>query len=69
MPYKVYIYIYTCMQVPLGVHFKNEAYLVDMPHIMAKYVPVEKTVTTITVDGNGPTYNSSQLYQLLFFED
>jgi len=58
------------MQVPLGMQFKNEVYLVDMSRIIAsfnKYAPVEETVTTITVDENEYTYDSSQLYQLLFF--
>jgi len=60
------------LQVPLGVQFKNEAYLVDMSHIMAsfnQYVPVEESVTAITLNGKEFTYDSSRLYQLLFFGD
>jgi len=60
------------MQVPLGVQFKNEAYLVDMSHIIAsfnQYVPVEESVTTIDIDGNEHTYDSSRMYKLLIFGD
>ena len=60
------------LKVPLGVQFKNEAYLVDMSHITTsfnKYVPVEESVTTVDVNGDEHTYDSSRLYQLLFFGD
>ena len=43
-----------------------------MSHIMTsfnKYVPVEESVTTIDVNGDEHTYDSSRLYQQLFFGD
>ena len=60
------------MQVPLGVQFKNEAYLVEMSHIMEsfnQYIPVEESVATIDIVGNEHTYDSSRMHKLLFFGD
>ena len=34
-----------------------------------QYVPVEESVTAITLNGKEFTYDSSRLYQLLFFVD
>jgi len=39
----------------IGVQFKNEVYLVNKSHVMAsfnQYVPVEESVTAITLNGN-----------------
>lgn len=36
---------------------------------MSKYVPSEKAVRSITIDGEEHTYDTSEVFQLLFFGD
>lgn len=56
----------------MGIQLKNEAYLVEMAHIMAsfnQYVPIEESITSLQVNGREHTYDSSKVFQLLFFGD
>ena len=64
--------VHQFIQVPLGVQMKNEAYLTEKTQNMDsinRYVPSEKSSSSVIMNGSQYMYDNSKLIQVLFFGD